>query len=158
MASSVFLLSLWRSAREPKARTSKQYLPISGCFMKSYATLSFISYDGIPFSLRVTMTAPVSLSDKVKMNLSLILSFLATSSASLPSSSSPIYYLLGEDQIVHELIVYNPNIYALNCLRGNMDPVDLMKIHKPVKDKWLFASETFGKKDNYFYICSPFVT
>lgn len=46
-----------------------------------------------------------------------------------------VYYLLGEDQIVHELIVYNPNIYALNCLRGNMDPVDLMKIHKPVKDK-----------------------
>lgn len=46
-----------------------------------------------------------------------------------------VYCLADEDaQIVVELIVYNPKIYALNCLRGDMKPEDLMKIRKPVEE------------------------
>ena len=44
-----------------------------------------------------------------------------------------VYCLVNKDEIVEELIVYNPALYALNCLRGNMDPQELMKIRKPVE-------------------------
>ena len=46
-----------------------------------------------------------------------------------------VYCLADEDaMVVVELIVYNPKMYALNCLRGDMKPEDLMKIRKPVEE------------------------
>jgi hypothetical protein len=45
-----------------------------------------------------------------------------------------VYCLLGKTpSSVVELIVYNPESYALNCLRGNMKQEDLMKIRKPAE-------------------------
>lgn len=128
-------------AKYEKVQGAKDYkatgaaMAVGRTFLKKYPIAPLADEINEMLILRMQKTAPEVRKTFESDFMEVMKDYMYVGKQDTKQGVVDVYCLTDEDaDMVVELIVYNPNSYALNCLRGNLKPQDLMKIRKPVEE------------------------
>lgn len=115
-------------------KASGAAMSVGRTFLKKYPIAPLADDIDEMLILRMEKTSPDVKKRFEKDFLEAVKTYMYIGKQDTKQGVTDVYCLVTSNQIVEELIVYNPAVHALNCLRGNMDPQELMKIRKPVEE------------------------
>lgn len=122
-----------QGARNYKAKGAA--MAVGRTFLKKYPIAPFAEDIDEMLILRMQRTSPDVQESFAADFMKVMEDYMYVGKQDTKQGVVDVYCLTNEvaDAVI-ELIVYNPQNYALNCLRGDMSVEDLMKIRKPVEE------------------------